>query len=421
VTRAQGNPDEFFYTAPSLFIITVDSMRDVYIAAAVRTPIGRFGGALKEHSPVDLAAPVMRAALDRAEVDGGGLDLYIFGNVLRAGHGQLVPRQAALQAGIPEHVDGYAVDMVCASSMMSIMNGATMIKAGEADLILAGGTESMSDAGYYLDSGARWGYTLSPGGEEVQDIMQRDGLSDPNTGNAMGEQTERLCEEHGITRSELDEIAAMSQQRAAEAMEEGQFEDEIAPIAYQSRSGTETLESDEGIRPGTTADGLADLSPAFTEDGVLTAGNSSQISDGAAAVLLASSEAVEAHGLTPLAKVHRGGWSARESWRFPEAPIPAVQNVLEATETELSAYDLFENNEAFAVNNILFHRELDVPYEQLNVHGGAIALGHPIGASGTRITVTLLHALRQNDGAMGMAAICHGTGGGVALAIERAA
>ena len=394
-------------------------MRDVYIAAAVRTPIGRFGGSLQNHSPVDLAAPVMRAALDRADVDGGGLDLYIFGNVLRAGHGQLVPRQAALQAGLPETIDGYAVDMVCASSMMSIMNGATMIKAREADLILAGGTESMSDAGYYLDSGARWGYTLSPGGEQVRDIMQRDGLSDPNSGKAMGEQTERLCAEHDIGREALDEIAAMSQQRAAAAMEEGWFDDEITPIEYETRSGLETLESDEGIRPDTTADGLSNLSPAFKADGVLTAGNSSQISDGAAAVLLASADAMEAHGLTPLAKVHRGGWSARESWRFPEAPIPAVHNVLEATDTSLDDYDLFENNEAFAINNILFHRELDVPYDRLNVHGGAIALGHPIGASGTRITVTLLHALRRHDGTRGMAAICHGTGGGVALAIER--
>ena len=394
-------------------------MRDVYIASAVRTPIGRFGGALQDHSPVDLAAPVMRAALDRAGVDGDGLDLYIFGNVLRAGQGQLVPRQAALQAGIPESIDGYAVDMVCASSMMSIMNGATMIKAGEADLILAGGTESMSGAGYYLDSGARWGYTLSPGGEQLQDIMQRDGLSDPNSGEAMGVQTERLCEEHGITRSELDEMAAMSQQRAAAATEAGRFEDEIAPVEYETRSGPDTLMTDEGIRADTTAEGLSNLSPAFQTDGVLTAGNSSQISDGAAAMLLASADAIDAHGLTPLAKVHRGGWSAGESWRFPEAPIPAVHNVLDATDTALADYDLFENNEAFAVNNILFHRELEVPYDQLNVHGGAIALGHPIGASGTRITVTLLHALRQHDGALGMASICHGTGGGVALAIER--
>ena len=396
-------------------------MRDVYLAAAVRSPIGRFGGSLKDKSPVELAAPVMRSALDRAEIDGGALDIFIMGNVLRAGHGQLVPRQAALEAGIPESIDGYAVDMVCASSLMSVINGATMIKAGEADLVLAGGTESMSDAGFYIDSGARWGYKFAPTGAEMQDIMHRDGLSDPRSGEAMGEQTERLCEELGVTREELDEIAATSQQRAAEATRKGHFDDEIAPMDYRTRKGAETLSADEGVRPDTTAEGLGNLSPAFREDGVLTAGNSSQISDGAAAVVLASADAIEAHGLTPLAQIGSGQWSAGASWRFPEAPIPAVQQVLEDTNTTIGDYDLFENNEAFAVNNILFHRELGVSYDQLNVHGGAIALGHPIGASGTRILVTLVHALRQHDGERGLASICHGTGGGVALPVRRTA
>lgn len=394
-------------------------MNDVYLAAAVRSPIGRFGGALKEHSPVDLAAPMMEAALDRAEVPGAALDLYIVGNVLRAGQGQLVPRQAAVQAGLPKSVDGYAVDMVCASSFMALMNGATMIKAGEADLILAGGTESMSDAGFYLDAGARWGYTFAPDGADLQDVMHRDGLSDPTTGEAMGEQTERLCAEVDVDRETLDQIAATSQQRAAEATEAGHFDAEQVPIEYETRSGTERLEADEGIRPDTTAEGLASLSPAFREDGVLTAGNSSQISDGAAAVLLASPDAVEAHGLVPLARVGSGQWSAGEEWRFPEAPIPAIRQVLDETGMETEDFDLFENNEAFALNSVLVHRDLDVPLDRLNVHGGAIALGHPIGASGTRIVVTLLHALRQHDGQWGLASICHGTGGGVALPIER--
>jgi acetyl-CoA C-acetyltransferase len=394
-------------------------MRDVYLTAAVRTPIGRFGGALKDHSPVDLAAPVMEAALDRAEVPGAALDLYILGNVLRAGQGQLVPRQAALQAGIPASVDGYAVDMVCASSLMALMNGATMIKAGEADLVLAGGTESMSSAGFYLDAGARWGYKFAPGGVDVQDVMHRDGLSDPQSGEAMGEQTERLCAEVGVDRATLDEIAAASQRRAAEATEAGHFDAELVPIEHETRSGTEHLEADEGIRPDTTAEGLASLSPAFREDGVLTAGNSSQISDGAAAVLLASPDAVEAHGLVPLARVGSGQWSARAAWRFAEAPIPAVRQVLDETGLAIEDVDLFENNEAFALNSVLVHRELGVPLDRLNVHGGAIALGHPIGASGTRIVVTLLHALRQHDGQWGVASICHGTGGGVALPIER--
>ena len=394
-------------------------MRDVYLAAAVRSPIGRFGGALKDHSPVDLAAPVMAAALERADVAGKALDLYVFGNVLRAGHGQLVPRQAAIKAGIPKSVDGYAVDMVCASSLMSVLNGATMIKAGEADLVLAGGTEAMSDTGFYVDSGARWGHKFAPSGVTMQDVMHRDGLSDPVSGEAMGEQTERLCAEVGVSRETLDEVAARSQQRAAEATDRGAFDSEITPMEYETRSGEETLAADEGIRPGTTAEGLSNLSPAFRDDGVLTAGNSSQISDGAAAVVLASPEAVEAHGLDILARIGSGQWSAGEPWRFPEAPIPAVRQVLDESGLQLDDFDLFENNEAFALNNVLFHRELGVSYAQLNVHGGAIALGHPIGASGTRILVTLLHALEAHDGTLGLASICHGTGGGVAVPIER--
>lgn len=394
-------------------------MRDVYLAAAVRSPIGRFGGSLKDHSPIDLAAPVMAAALDRADVPGDALDLYVFGNVLRAGHGQLVPRQAAIKAGIPKSVDGYAVDMVCASSLMSVLNGATMIKAGEAELVLAGGTEAMSDTGFYVDSGARWGHTFAPSGVTMQDLMHRDGLSDPESGEAMGEQTERLCAEVGVSRETLDAVAAQSQQRAAAATDRGAFDAEITPMDYETRSGTETLETDEGIRPDTTAEGLSNLSPAFREDGVLTAGNSSQISDGAAAVMLASPEAVEAHGLDILARIGSGQWSAGEPWRFPEAPIPAVRQVLDESGLQLDDVDLFENNEAFALNNVLFHRELGVPYDRMNVHGGAIALGHPIGASGTRILVTLLHALDEHDGTLGLASICHGTGGGVAVPIER--
>ena len=395
-------------------------MRDVYIVAAHRTPIGRFGGSLKKHSPVDLAAHAMEGTLASAQVEGDALDIYIMGNVLRGGQGQLVPRQAAIQAGIPNTIDGYAVDMVCASSMMSVLNGNTMIKAGEADLVLAGGTESMSGTGFYLSSKARWGYKYLPGDhEQVTDLMFRDGLSDPFSGDAMGVQTERLAAEHEITREELDAVAAQSHQRAADAHERGAFANEILPIEYRSRKGTETLDQDEGVRPDTTSDSLSGLRPAFDDDGVLTAGNSSQISDGAAAVLLASKDAVDAHGLTPIARIGKGSWAAGESWRFPEAPIPAVENILDERGTSIDDYDLFENNEAFAVNNLLFQRMLGVSPDQLNVHGGAIALGHPIGASGTRILVTLLHALIQEDGAQGLAAICHGTGGGVAMDVER--
>ena len=394
-------------------------MREVYIVSAVRSAIGRFGGALKDHVPADLAAPVMKAALERAHVEGAALDLVIFGNVLRAGHGQLIPRQAAIKAGIPKEIDAMAVDMVCSSGMMSVMNAATQIKAGEAEMILAGGVESMSGTGFYLSSGARWGYKYLPGPKEsLTDLMFRDGLSDPMSGEAMGEQTERLIAEEGVTREALDDIACASHERAAAATSTCHFANEIVPVEYRERRQTKQLERDEGIRPDTTTESLGKLRTAFRKDGTLTAGNSSQISDGAAAILVASKDAVEAHGLTPLARILGGSWAAGEPWRFPEAPIPAVHKLLRKTGLAIEDFDLFENNEAFALNSILFHRKLGVPYDALNVHGGAIALGHPIGCSGARIIVTLLHALRQHDGQHGLAAICHGTGGGTTMAFE---
>lgn len=394
-------------------------MRDVFIASAVRTPIGRFGGALKEYEPRDLAAPVMKAALEQAGAEGDQLDLVIFGNVLRAGHGQLIPRQAAFLAGIPKEVDAVAIDMVCSSGMMSVMNAATQIKAGEAELILAGGVESMSRAGFLLSSKARWGYKYLPGAlENVTDILFRDGLSDPMSGEAMGDQTERLAAEEGILREELDEIAFFSNQRAAEAAKMDKFKNEIVPLEYRVRRETRLLEHDEGVRAETTLAGLAKLRPAFNKEGVLTAGNSSQISDGAAALLIASKAAIQKYGLTPLAKINGSSWAAGEPWRFPEAPIPAVHRVLRKTGLTMQDFDLVENNEAFALNSILLHRKLGVSYDRLNVNGGAIALGHPIGCSGARILVTLLHALRNHSGQHGLASICHGTGGGTAIAIE---
>ncbi|MBT8399999.1 MAG: thiolase family protein, partial [Rhodothermia bacterium] len=305
------------------------------------------------------------------------------------------------------------------SGMMAAMNGATLIKAGEADLVLVGGAESMSGAGFYLSSRARWGYKYLAGRPEgVVDILERDGLSDPFSDDAMGVQTEKLAAEKGILRSDLDDVAAMSHDRAAKAHENGHFAAEIVPIEYRDRRETKVLSDDEGIRADTTAESLAKLRPAFSKEGVLTAGNSSQISDGAAALLLASADAVENHSLTPIAKLTAGAWAAGAPYRFPEAPIPAVKRVLDKLGANIGDFDLFENNEAFAINNLLFHRMLDVPIDKLNVHGGAVALGHPIGASGARIMVTLTHALRQHEGERGIAAICHGTGGGTAVAIE---
>ena len=395
-------------------------MEDIFIVSAVRTPIGKFGGALASHSPVDLAAHVMKNALTAANVDGAELDLYIFGNVLGAGHGQLIPRQAALKAGIPDNVDGVSLDMVCSSGMMSIMQASALIRAGDAGLVLAGGVESMSDVGFYLSSRARWGYKFLMGKpEQVKDLLLYDGLTDPTTDEAMGAQAERLAAENGVTREEVDEVAAESHRRASSAWTSGAFEHEVVPIEYRHKKEARMLEQDEGIRSDTTVESLSSLRAAFGTGGILTAGNSSQISDGASAILLANRATVGRLDLQPIAKLTGGTWSAGETWRFPEAPIPAVRKLLQKTNLKIEDFDLFENNEAFALNSILFHRMLGVDLDTLNVHGGAVALGHPIGCSGARIVTTLVHALATRDADKGLAAICHGTGGSTSVAIER--
>lgn len=394
-------------------------MRDVFVVSATRTPIGKFGGKLKDVSPVELGATAMKATLNRAGIDGAQLDLYIMGNILRAGHGQLLPRQAAVQAGIPQSVDGYAVDMVCSSGMMSVMNAATMIKAGEADLILAGGMESMSQAGFTLSHRARWGYKFLMGSPEgLTDTLLHDGLTDPIENDGMGNETERLSAEYAVTRPEVDEVAYQSHMRAAKAHEQNCFADEIVPIEVTSRKSTEIMNVDEGIRADTTVETLNKLRPAFTEDGILTAGNSSQLSDGAAALLLASEEAVKHHNLTPIARIVGGGVAAVDSWRFVEAPIPAIEKLLSRQQVDVAEIDLFENNEAFATNSVLLHKRLDVPYDKMNIYGGGISLGHPIGATGARLIVTLTTALRHHQGRYGVASLCHGTGGGTAVLVE---
>ncbi len=395
-------------------------MKDVYIVGVARTPIGRFGGALKDHSSVDLASIAMQAAIDRSGIAADRLDFYTMGNILSAGQGQLIPRQAASKAGIPDDIDGYAVDMVCSSGMMSVMSAATAIRAGEADLVLAGGTESMSNAGFYFSSRARWGYKLLMGkGEELVDLLIADGLTDPLTGEAMGLQAESVAKEHGIDREALDRSALRSHERAAAAQESGDLDTYIVPIAVKRKRETVIFDKDEGVRADSTLEALAKLRPAFSPDGLITAGNASQISDGAAAVVLASGEAVKHMKLTPLARILGSSIAAGESRRFTEAPIPAVRRLLERLKMAVHDFDLIENNEAFAINTLLFERLLEVNPAKQNVFGGAVALGHPIGASGARIIVTLLNALKRRDRALGLASICHGTGGGTAMALER--
>ncbi|MBE9091824.1 thiolase family protein [Microcystis aeruginosa LEGE 11464] len=395
-------------------------MQEVYIVAAVRTPIGRFGGGLIGLSPADLGATVMKSALEIANLPPEALDLYIFGNVLGSGHGQLIPRQAAIKAGIPVSVDGYRVDMVCSSGMIAVSNAATSIRAGEADLVLAGGIESMSQTGFFLSHRARWGYKFLMGApEQLTDLLLHDGLTDATTTEGMGSQVDRLCLDRGVSRQALDEIAALSHQRAATATEKGWFKGEIVPIELKSKKGSTILDQDEGIRSDSTPEGLGKLRPAFNPSGVLTAGNSSQISDGAAAILLASQKAVDQYGLKPIAKILGGAVGAGKTDRFPEFPVLAVKKLLASLDKTIEDFDLVENNEAFALNNLLFEMDLGLAREKQNVHGGAIALGHPIGASGARILVTLINALKVQDKTLGMGAICHGTGGGTAIAIER--
>lgn len=395
-------------------------MQEVYIVSAVRTPLGRFGGILSSFSPVDLGSCVMRVALERGEVSGKDLDLYIFGNVLGAGHGQSLSRQAAIKAGIPKTVNGYGVNMVCSSGMMAVMNAATAIRAGEANLVLAGGMESMSQTGFLLSHRARWGYKYLLGSpEQLADILISDGLTDPITSETMGEQAERLAQEYKVSRTQLDEVAHYSQYRAAQATFNNCFKSEIVPIEVKEKKASRLVDQDEGIRFDTTLESLTKLRPAFKPDGLFTAGNSSQLSDGAAALCMASKDAVERYGLKPVARVLGSATAAGETWRFVESPVFAVKNLLEKLDLKSTDFDLFENNEAFALSNVLFKQRLRITDEHLNINGGAIALGHPIGASGARIIVTLLNTLQQKDGHRGIAAICHGTGGATAFGLER--
>jgi acetyl-CoA C-acetyltransferase len=395
-------------------------MPDVFIISAVRTPIGKFGGALGSLAPATLGSIAMRAALERVNLSGTDLDLYVFGNVLRAGWGQLVPRQAALAAGIPDTVDGYAIDMVCSSAMMCLVSATHAIAAGDAGLVLAGGFESMSQAGFVLSQRARWGYkSLAASPERLVDVMTYDGLTDPVTGEGMGDETERLARELGVNRADLDAVAVESHERAARATDRGIFAREIVAVEIEGRKGVETVTRDEGIRPETTLAVLSKLRPSFGAGGLLTAGNASQLSDGAAAVLLASAQTAKRLGAKPLGKILGSAWAAGPTWRFPEAPIPAVRSLLAKLNAGIDDFALFENNEAFALSTLLFERGLGVSRERLNVHGGAIALGHPIGATGARLVVTLLNALGERGEKRGIAALCHGTGGATAMAIER--
>ncbi len=388
----------------------------VVIVGYVRTPIGKFGGALKDVKTPHLAAFTIKKVLERAGVDGKVVEEVVFGSTLQGGMGQNLARYAALLAGLPVEVSAYTVNRVCSSGMQAIVEAYREIAMGDASVVVAGGADSMSAAPICLPDSARWGMKHLIGRrEDFRDLMVYDGLTDPATGMLMGEETELVAREHKLTREELDWIAYESHMRAWRATENKWFDD-MEPVLGEW--GGVKLDRDEGIRPDTTLEKLAKLKPAFKADGVLTAGNSSQLSDGAAALLLMSEERARELGVRPIARILGYSWHMVEPWRFTEAPIYAAQKLLKKLGVGLDYFDYFEFNEAFAVVNALANKVLGVPYDKMNVFGGAIALGHPLGASGARIVTTLISVLRQRGGRRGLAALCHGTGGGTALAIE---
>ncbi len=392
---------------------------NVYIVSAVRTPIGKFGRTLARVPAVELAAIAVKAALERAGIEPKMVDFVVMGHVIRAGTGMDTARQAAIKAGIPKEVDAMTVDMVCASGMAAIITAAQAIKAGDYGIVVAGGMESMSQAPFIISAEARWGIRhLITRRMELVDSMVHDGLWDIVVGKVMGEEADMVAREHGYTREQLDEVAYMSHMRAVKAWEDGSFRDEVVPVDLTLGGQKIVLERDEGIRPDTSLEKLSKLPPAFGKDGLHTAGSSSQLSDGAAALVIASEDKVKELGLKPIARILGYAVAGTDTWRFPEAPIYAVRRLLAKLKMGLSDFDYFENNEAFAVSNLLYRDGLGVSFDKLNVFGGAIAIGHPLGASGARITVTLLNVLRKKGGRRGIASICHGLGGAAALAVE---
>ncbi|MCC6029482.1 MAG: thiolase family protein [Candidatus Korarchaeum sp.] len=387
-------------------------LSDVFIVSFARTPIGKFGGALSKMTAPQLGAVAIEAAVRRSGLEPSDVDEVIMGNVLQAMVGQNPARQAAIIAGIPKEVPGFTVNKVCASGMKAITLAAQSIALGENRVVVAGGMESMSNAPYALPPQWRWGVKFSFTGEKLIDLMVYDGLTDPHTGLLMGEEAEETARKWGISREECDEFAVSSHMKAEEATERGYFAREI------ERVRDVPLERDEGIRPDTSIEKIAKLRPAFRPDGVITAANASQLSDGAAALVLAHGEVVEERGLEPIARIIGFSSASLEPRDFIEAPIISTKKLLSRIGMGIDDFDIIEHNEAFALATLVVAKGLGIPLERLNPFGGAVALGHPLGASGARIVVTLLNALRVRGKRRGLATICHGGGGAQSIAIE---
>jgi acetyl-CoA C-acetyltransferase len=393
-------------------------MKDVvYLAGAVRTPIGKFGGGLASLTAVELATHASRAALERAGLEPEQIDQTILGHARQAGCGPNPARQVSVACGVPVERPAFTINQACLSGMQSVLDAARAIRLGEAEVVLTGGMESMSRVPFLLDVEARWGYRM--GHQPVIDGMHRDGFLDPLSNKLMGATAETLAERYEIGRKEQDAYAARTQQRCERARNDGLFTDEIVPIEIKTRKGSTTIENDEHPRDGVTPESLTRLPAVFKKDGSVTPGNSSGITDGAAAMIVLSGEAAERLGVEPLARI--GGY--RVDGVDPEimgiGPVPAVRNLLAATDVAQDTIDLIELNEAFAAQVLAVNRDLKLDDEKTNVNGGAIALGHPIGCSGARIIVTLLHEMKRRESKRGLATLCVSGGMGGALLVDR--
>ncbi len=393
-----------------------DNPREAVIVSAVRTPIGSFKGTLLPFSASDLGGFAIRAAVDRAGIDPATIDEVLMGNVVLAGQGQAPARQAGIKGGVPPTVGATTVNKICGSGLKTVMLAAAMIAAGDGEIFVAGGMESMNNGPYLLKK-ARFGYRL--GDDKLVDAMVHDGLWCSFEDHHMGNSAEWIAREYDISREDMDEYAYQSQMKAIEAIDEGRFEEEIVPVEVPQRRGDPVLfDTDEVPRRDTSLEKLARLRPVFEKGGRITAGNAPGITDGAAATVVMSRAKAEELGIPPLARVVAYDEAAVEPLKVFTAPIFAVRQLLDKTGTSVDDYDLFEVNEAFAAQVLADGRELDLPWDKINVNGGAIALGHPIGCSGTRVLVTLIHALRQRDLQRGLATLCLGGGEAVAMAIE---
>ncbi|MGN2371359.1 acetyl-CoA C-acetyltransferase [Clostridium cagae] len=392
-------------------------MKEVVIVSAVRTALGSFGGALKTVPAVDLGATVIKEALNRAGVKPEAVEEVIMGNVIQAGLGQNPARQSTLKAGLPNEVPAMTINKVCGSGLRAVSLAAQMIKAGDADVIVAGGMENMSAAPYVLP-GARWGQRM--GDAKMVDTMIKDGLWDAFNNYHMGVTAENIAKQWGLTREEQDAFSAGSQQKAQKAIESGRFKDEIVPVMIPQRKGEpKVFDTDEFPRFGTTKESLGKLKPAFIKDGTVTAGNASGINDGAAAFVVMSAEKAAELGVKPLAKILSYGSKGLDPAIMGYGPFHATKKALEEANLTIADLDLVEANEAFAAQSLAVAKDLGFDMEKVNVNGGAIALGHPVGASGGRILVTLLYEMEKRDAKKGLATLCIGGGMGTALIVER--